>query len=332
MCRTRFVAVLTLLLCASVSLGAKKSKKADAPRAEQKRQDPNAAPLRPGDAQWTIYCQAVAGPDHVARANAYKQYLVDTFRMTDWYVIHQEDQSVIYYGFYRAISDAKAKADRKAVDDLKDQSGNKLLGACMFVEVSAPDPSAPPQWDLRNAQGYWTVEIAMYKEHPQRKQAAVDAVRAARDQGIEAYYYHGPTASSVCIGAWPREAVREQETAEEYNSDPTQDLLVLPQPVSDDAEFRNREGRRIKALAPRVDAVDPSLIATFAKYPTHAVNGEVFVQQLNGKNVESPSKLVRIPTPTTPSILRQNQPPPALVTPLTPSQTPGAGKLKSIGQ
>jgi hypothetical protein len=317
MCRTCFTLMLLLLVAGFV--GAKKSA-------------PKDSGPPPKDAQWTIYCQAVAGPEHVARANQAKQQLIDATKMKDWYVIHQDDQSILYYGFYRAITDSDAKRDRKALDELKDSAGNKLLGACMFVEVSAPDPEAPPQWDLRNANGFWTLEIAMYKESAQRKQAAVDAVKAARDQGIEAYYYHGPTASSVCVGAWPREAVREQESAEEYNRDPSQDLLVLPQPVTDGAEFKNRDGAPIKALAPRADIVDPSLLAMMAKYPTHAVNGEVFVQKINGRDVEDPSKLVRIPAPQTASILRSNQPPPQLIQPVTPSQTPGAGKLKSIGQ
>ena len=45
------------------------------------------------------------------RANEYKNELMKVSGMKDWYVIHDEDQSVIYYGYYRAIDDAKDKKE-----------------------------------------------------------------------------------------------------------------------------------------------------------------------------------------------------------------------------
>ena len=51
----------------------------------------------PKDAQWTLYCRVVPGPDHVTRANAYKEDLIHNTSMKDWYVIHEEDRSVLYY-------------------------------------------------------------------------------------------------------------------------------------------------------------------------------------------------------------------------------------------
>src|SRR6185437_232877 len=129
----------------------------------------DAAP--PKDAQWTLYCRVVPGPDHVIRANEYKNELIKTSGMKDWYVIHDEDQSVIYYGYYRAIDDAKdrkeaerAQGDRKAIEKLTDAQGNKIIPGSMFVAISTPDPVAPPEWDLRNAKGDLTLEIAVYKD------------------------------------------------------------------------------------------------------------------------------------------------------------------------
>ncbi len=335
MCRCRFTHTVALLLALSFLIAAKPKKEAPA--------DP-AVP--PRDAQWTIYCQAIAGPEHVARANAAKQSLATQTQLKDaWYVIHQEDQSVIYYGYYRAINDPKdkketdrAQADRKTLEGLTDQNGNKVLSACMFVEAAAPDPEAPAEWDLRNARGYWSLEIGVYKDSPQRKQVALDTVREARKRGEEAYYFHGPTASSVCIGAWPREAVREQDAAEGAAGDPAQDILVLPGPVAGNVEVRNRDGQRVQALAPKTEILDPSMLAAISKYPTRSLNGEDYLKRVTdpttGKDVDvlQQSVLVPIPVTETASLLRASQPPPALVTPSTPSQTPGAGKLKSIGQ
>ena len=336
----RLLIVLLMLILAAPALAAKKQSKSEPPPIEG---------VPPADAQWTIYCQAIAGPDHVQRANMIKAELLRATGLKDWYVIHSDTESVIYYGFYRSISDPKdkkeserAQAELAKMTQLADQHGNRIFAQCLFVQVTAPDPNAPPEWDLRNANGFWSLEIAVYKDSPERKQAAVDAVREARKQGIEAYYYHGPTASSVCIGAWPREAVAEQDQAVgEAANDAEQDILVLPQPldIRGGVEVRNREGKRVRALAPRIEPVDASLLAMIARYPTHAVNGNVMITR--GKDpagtiteVPDPSLLVKIPHDA-PSILRPGTaaaPPPSLLQPTSPSQVPGAGKLRSVGQ
>ncbi len=347
MCRqtTLVLSLLCVALIAGAGIALAKPKPQE-PAPAPAKADPNASPIPPRDAQWTIYCQAIPGVAHVEQANAFKGELIKLTKMNDWYVIHSEDESTLYYGFYRSINDPKdkkeserAQRDREKINALLDPQGNKIFQHCFFVEVTAPDPTAPPEWDLRNAPGYWSVEIGVYKDSPARKQAAVDAVREARKAGIEAYYYHGPTASSVCIGSWPREAVREQDEQTAIAHDPTQDVLVLPTPIAgmNNVEIRNREGQRVRALAPRTEIVDPSLLATMQKYPTHALNGAEVVQKAkdpaSGEMKETKDSSLLVPIPHEgPSLLRQNAPPPSLVGPATPSQPPGAGQLRSLGQ
>ena len=309
---------------------------------DDKSKNPSAA----NDARYTLYCRAIAGPDHVARAASIKDQLLQlNSSLRDWYVIHEDDQSVIYYGHYRAIDDSQDKAeseraqkDRVAVQKLVDKEGDQVFAKAIFVELATPDPTARPEWDLRNAKGFWSVEIAVYKDSPQRKQAAVDTVVEARKRGEEAYYYHGPTASSVCIGAWPRDAVLEQQPDNEVFNDPTRDILVLPGVVDvPHLEVKNRAGEPVTTIAPRVDIVDPSLQATLKKYPSRALNGEDYLLTVTDektheqKQERQPSVLVQIPQQQ-PSILRASDAPPTLVAPVSPSQTPGAGTLKSIGQ
>ena len=313
------------------------------------------------DAQWTLYCQAIAGPAHVEQAKAAKDQLAAATGeqgLKDWYVVHQEAESVIYHGFYRAMSpkdvtDAKdkregerAQSDRKKIAALVDSAGNRIFEHIYFVQLAAPDPEAPPEWSLSNAKGFFTLQIAAYKDSTQRKQAAVDAVRDARAQGIEAYYYHGETTSSVCIGAWPRSAVREQEDAAAQTSENAQDqdILVLPQPLPENKklDIRNAEGERVKTYAPRFEPIDPSLMAAMEKYPTHAVNGVVFISKVTDPvtkqvvEVEDPSYVVEIPQPKA-SLLRQQVATPNLLAPPGGATGAGAGgaqgggKLRSLG-
>ena len=330
-----------------------------APKKPAAKNDPAGAPPAAGaaGAQWTLYCQAVAGPAHVEQAKAIKDQLIAATAvkgLKDWHVIHQESESVVYYGFYRTINEKdaggakdrkegqRAQADRQQIAGMQDQQGNRIFEHVFFVELPAPDPEAPPEWNLSNANGFFTLQIAAYKDSPQRKQAAVDAVRQARAEGVEAYYYHGETTSSVCIGAWPRGAVREQEEANAQTSENAQDqdILVLPTPLPnhEKIDVRNAKGQRVKTYAPRFEALDPTLVAMMEKYPTHSVNGLAYVSKVTDpvtkevKEVQDPSYVVEIPKPKV-SLLRQQPAAPALLAPPTPANASqgGGGRLKSLG-
>src|SRR5215218_5780225 len=174
---------------------------------------------------------------------------------------------------------------------------------------ASPDPEAPPQWALRNAPPgeYWSLQIAAYQGHPDRKKYAVDAVKGFRASNIPAYYFHGPTVSSVCIGSWPRKAVRgEMEPA--YNDPnekrsldqiasraPAEDLVVIsPGLPAVNKEFQTPKGR-VRTLASKLEVIDPTLMATMKAYPNHYLNGEVEgVRTKNGLEGK-PSFLVQIP-------------------------------------
>src|SRR5256885_875590 len=64
MSRIRFSVILVLCIILTPALRAAKPKPSkDSPQPAQA--DPKTAPLPPKDAQWTLYCQAIPGPDHV---------------------------------------------------------------------------------------------------------------------------------------------------------------------------------------------------------------------------------------------------------------------------
>jgi hypothetical protein len=189
-----------------------------------------------------------------------------------------------------------------------DASGARPFRNALLVELAAPDPEAPPQWDLRNAPpgSVWSLQVAAYEGHPDRKKYAVDAVKAFRDSGVPAFFFHGDSVSSVCIGAWPAQAVRgelepayndpnEKRSMDQIASQTGADLLVvapgLP-PVN--KEVRTKSGK-LRAVSPHLEAVDPTLLGAMKNYPHHYVNGVVegmkTAQGVTGK----PSYLVKIP-------------------------------------
>jgi hypothetical protein len=253
----------------------------------------------PEGAQWTIYCDSFTGPNHVEIADQAKAALTTETNLGNWHIVHEADQSLLYYGYYKDIKDPQARADKRAVDSIAGDGGTRRFRACMFVPLTSPDPVAPPEWDLRNtpASMYWSLQIAAFRGTADRKERAVEAVREARAEGIEAYYYHGETISSVCIGAWPREAVRQQESADAHTASPDDTPFVSPFPVPDGAKpLTDENGKPLTIIAPKVVIDDPSLQKTMDTYPEMADNGYVSQQKdANGKLIPASSFLVHIP-------------------------------------
>src|SRR5687768_14551671 len=120
---------------------AKANSKSDAPKPAAP-----AAPSIPAGAELTSYCITVPGPGPVVQSTQLRDQLVKGTGMRDWYVIHGEGESTLYYGFYKAMD--KAKPTREKIDAMKDVAGTRPFRNAMIVELTAPDPDAPPQWDL----------------------------------------------------------------------------------------------------------------------------------------------------------------------------------------
>lgn len=320
-----------------------------------------AAPAIPPGAEWTIYCATLPGVGHIQQSSHLRDRLVQTTGMRDWYVVHGENDSTLYYGFFKTI-DKNAKATREKIDAMTDASGSRPFRNALIVDIAPPDPDAPPQWNLANAPPgmAWSLQIAAYEGSPERKNYAVQAVRDARAQGVPAFFYHGPTVSSVCIGMWPREAVRgdlepafndpaEHRPAEQLATQQGGDVIVvapgLP-PVN--REFRTKHGK-VRAVSAQLEPVDPTLLAAMKNYPNHYLNGEAEGMRTKQGVAPKPSFLVKIPRRSESlfgswsnravagskagSDLGASDPmqPPAHPPTERPAPQPGYGRLRSLG-
>jgi hypothetical protein len=325
--------------------------------------------IPPSDARYTIFITALDGPDHVVRAKSLREQLKASTQDNKWYIVHAEDKSTIYYGFYRDIDRQSkegqaAQHDRDYLSSLKTAEGDSPLSLIHFEPVVNVDPPAPAEWDLAkiglSPQHYWTLQIAAYTadgraEHPgdvgDRKSAAVESVKALRAEGIPAYFYHGLTISSVCIGTWPESAIKKQSGGDAAGNaatiNPNQPLLVtdaLPENVK---AVRTPDGKPVKVLEPRVEILDQDLLATMKRFPYHSKNGfdyehtYVDPKTHEKKIVREPSLVMQLPETTV--VANPSQPFGADSTQLqiapglfdgqaSHAPEPGLGKLKSVGQ
>jgi hypothetical protein len=318
----------------------------------------------PKDAKWTIVCAIIGGPGHTSRAKQFKDQLAEKTNRNKWYVVHEEDKSTIYYGFYRTISRGSkegeaAQADRVWISGLTNTAGDAPMQMCTFMQIDRPAPEAPAEWDMntytRKPKQYWSLQIAAYTadasddQGHDRKWAAVESVKALRGQGIAAYFSHGETVSSVCVGIWPENAIKRQDKGAAETVNPNAPFLVSNAPFDNNiAKVSDENGNKLQTFSPKLEILDPTLYAMARQFPTHMINAEermheVFNPRTGRKEqLPEPSLLVLLPeqkTAETPGAGHapidtgplQNLPPALLQT--GPSQQqPGTGKLKEIGQ
>ena len=247
----------------------------------------------PKEAAYTIYCRDFTGPDHDAVAERVKRQAEQVSaaspqiaKLSDFYVVRGAQRSVLYHGFYKTYDESvdkreadRARRDRLALESLVDAAGDKVFPRTVFTPLDAPDPTAPPEWDLRNSKAFWTLVVCTYTKPGESKQAAVDSVREARRQGYEAYYLFGENQADVCIGGWPAGAIKRQGSDGNQKkadvSDPwnPETIVVSNTTLSPQwKNYRDEQGRPFKLVEQRVEILDPTLRKVYGDLE-YSVNG-----------------------------------------------------------
>lgn len=263
--------------------------------------------------KWTILCAVFSGQDHAAQARAAKDYVSKLSGLRGFYLIQSADRTELNFGQYPDL-DERAKTDRETLARLTNAANNdKVFRAVLLQPLDGDDPVAPKEWDLKQAKGYWSLQIASFRDDPKRKQAAVDLVNKYRKDGFEAFYHHGPLISSVCIGAYPINAVNCEEvvimrdplTGQEVRrvkdpnaveaSDPDEVIVVIPAHIPiPDGPMMTPDGKRVKMVQHKQDIVDPRLLALKRQFPHHADNDQIG-KVVKGQQILSSSFLVVVP-------------------------------------
>ncbi len=216
---------------------------------------------RVGDKEtWTIECNAYTGENRREMADRMASLLkrvadVDARQVR---VSHEAERSCVYYGEYdlsyvRAETDSEEHTKGDVYVALNEAIKRDLrfvrqlsIGS-QFPFFSArpiPKPTedvGPPEWDLRNARGVYTLHVGVTYNTPTMhayKQAAVEWVKALRSDGYEAYYYHSPDEprSSICVGTFGDDA-----------------LIQWQETIDDQQVTRSRYSDEVEALRARAD-------------------------------------------------------------------------------
>lgn len=238
----------------------------------------------PAEDVWAIRCASFSGPNRVRQADNCAEHLrhVDGLDTKLVQIFHEREESIVYYGRYQRRIDDKTNRSRFKPDPAKelalirslsmetgDGGRRQLIWPFRFATMETlPVPSSVPDaWNLANAPGYYSLQVAVFydtQEMHKRRAAAEAYCRLLRDGGEQAYVYHGPENSIVCVGAYPKLAIRRLQQRDPLTG-------------------RVRVVQRI---------VDKDMLAAQKRHPYHLENGakmyEVSRDPKTGKKVRDP--------------------------------------------
>lgn len=162
---------------------------------------------------WTIVLAAYTGPAARESAESAAVGIGAIDGLAGARAEHRSTGSTVVYGKYDSYDDRRATRDLARIRAIRVEGRQPFARAFLAPPRTAP-AGRVPQINLTSArEAYgsgllYTLQVAVY-ESPNRQEAMRSAEQAAlqlRQEGEQAFYYHGPTRSMVTIGVFtPRD-------------------------------------------------------------------------------------------------------------------------------
>jgi len=190
----------------------------------------NSASVAPSDEEFTILLRTFTGPGHMQEAQRYKENTEQYAGWKNLYVVTKFNSSELYWGRYQTLDAAKPNIIRAHA--YKTGVGIKPYPQALVLKIPGKDVG-PAEYNLAFAKGSYTVQIAEFYNVPSanyvgRKNFAVEYCKQLRDQGEEAYFFHGLTKSIVTVGLFDESAFENRKA----NSDAVVETYVKDQRIN----------------------------------------------------------------------------------------------------
>jgi hypothetical protein len=165
--------------------------------------DPEAYRDPAGGQGWAIQVIQFTGNDRHDKARDLIQHLRGKASLAELWIEDLGDTATIYHGRFASVSAPSIRPAMAKVKTIQIE-GEKPFTQCKLVALIGDGRVIADPFDLRQFIGYYSLQIGFYDRafEGDFRAAAEQAVRSLREDGFEAYYYHGPFRSIIAIGVF----------------------------------------------------------------------------------------------------------------------------------
>ncbi|MEM9416074.1 MAG: hypothetical protein AAGA29_11455 [Planctomycetota bacterium] len=206
--------------------------------------DPNDPRVRSPQG-YAVEIARFSGPDASAQAFRLTAELRTEVGLGDLWQSDGSQNAVVYAGRFRDPRSDRAKQMLQMVRAAQ-YDGGRPFASAQLVALSGDggEESIYNEFDLRNHRGSITLQIGFYDINygNNYRAAAETAVQVLRDEGEEAYFYHGPNRSLVTVGLFTRpEALVPNGQTEQYSPAVRELQERFPHNLMNGVTFERRE-------------------------------------------------------------------------------------------
>lgn len=180
------------------------------------------------DDNFGVFLARFRGVNRQQDAQRYKEMTEKEAGWKDLYIVDTADSADLYRGRFVTIDDAGATV--KSSRAWKNSRGVVVYNSAGVLKLPGKE-IGPPEWNASNANGAYTVLIASFHDTPNRKTLAVKYCEQLRQEGEEAWYFHGQASSVVMVGSFPASSIKEVKlnggtVIETHPADPKMEALL----------------------------------------------------------------------------------------------------------
>ena len=167
---------------------------------------------------WAVLLTIVPGTDAMAEAERVRARATAA-GLRGVFVERRSEGAAVLMGSFGSPAEDDAKASLQRAREVRDAGKVLFPGAVMAAPNYSGQRGENAAWDLRNVRervgskaAKWTLQVGIYgpvdnrpvtkEEIAEFRSLSEQAVRTLRQEGHEAYYFHGPVRSTVMVGVF----------------------------------------------------------------------------------------------------------------------------------
>ena len=159
-----------------------------------------------GGQGWAIQVMQFSGNTRHDQARDLIQQLREESNLRDFWIEDIDNTATLYHGRFKLASDPGIGIALASVQQIQIDGVQPFIESQLVPLVGQGRAIADP-FDLRQFIGYYSLQIGFYDAayNGDFREAAEQAIRVLREDGHDAYYYHGPYRSILAIGVFSYE-------------------------------------------------------------------------------------------------------------------------------